>query len=372
MPAFFKHSLLGLGGLGIALALAGCGGSADVTGPSTTATGLAFGERSFGDTADGRYPAGLALYIADKLADSGDYRSAVTIYQMAHRQNPDDPAGLLGLGESLRRLGANVEAEQAFRHANARAPKNPDILRGHGNNLVALGRPKAALKQYRAALRLTPDDPRLFNGMGVALDLMGAHLTAQARYREGLKITPDNASLRNNLGLSLVLSGNYADAIASLGEFAEGPEGHASHRQILALAYGFAGRMDRAAAIARMDLDEAAVQNNLNYIASLRALDDKARIAAVLGYSGKMAHGNQMAVARGEEPEPLAVAEAPRERPRSVAALSAPAAEPSPPPAPVAVAALDSPVPSDQAHRPPTASRQAAELAAKEIGRAHV
>ncbi|MFB3089105.1 MAG: hypothetical protein ACE10E_12475, partial [Acidiferrobacterales bacterium] len=47
------------------------------------------------------------------------------------------------------------------------------------------------------------------------------------------------------------------------------------------------------------------------YIASLRALDDKARIAAVLGYSGKMAHGNQMAVARGEEPEPLAVAEAP-------------------------------------------------------------
>ncbi|MFB3134552.1 MAG: tetratricopeptide repeat protein, partial [Rhodospirillales bacterium] len=200
---------------------------------------------------------------------------------------------------------------------------------------MALGRPKAALKQYRAALRLTPDDPRLFNGMGVALDLMGAHLTAQARYREGLKITPDNASLRNNLGLSLVLSGNYADAIASLGEFAEGPEGHASHRQILALAYGFAGRMDRAAAIIRMDLDEAAVQNNLNYIASLRALDDKARIAAVLGYSGKMALGNQMAFARAEEPEPLAVA------------------------------ALDSPVAPYQADRPPTASRQAAEPAAK-------
>ena len=146
MPASFKHSLLGLGGLGIALALAGCGGNAEVTRPSTTATGLAFGERSSADAAGGRYPAGFALYMADKLADAGDYRSAVTIYRMAHRQNPDDPAGLLGLGESLRRLGANVEAEQAFRLAYARAPKNPDILRGHGNNLVALGRPKAALK----------------------------------------------------------------------------------------------------------------------------------------------------------------------------------------------------------------------------------
>ncbi len=106
------------------------------------------------------------------------------------------------------------------------------------------------------------------------------------------------------------------------------------HRQILALAYGFAGRMDRAAAIARVDLDEAAVQNNLTYIASLRNLDDKARIAAVLGYSGRMALGNQMAVVRAGETEPLAVAEAPREQPQSVAALPAPAAEPSPPPRP--------------------------------------
>ena len=354
MPASFKHSLLGLGGLGIALALAGCGG-ADVIGPSTTATALAFGERSSADAAGGRYPAGLALYMADKLADAGDYRTAVTIYRMAHRQNPEDPAGLLGLGESLRRLGANVEAEQAFRLADARSPKNPDILRGHGNNLVALGRPKAALKKYRTALRLTPDDPRLFNGIGVALDLIGAHLTAQARYREGLKITPDNASLHNNLGLSLVLSGNYADAIASLGEFAEGPERNASHRQVLALAYGFAGRMDRAAAVARMDLDETAVQNNLNYIASLRALDDKERTAAVLGYSGKMARGNQMALAGAEEAEPLTVAEAPRERPRSVAAL----------PAPVAVAALNSPVPPRQVSGLQTSSRQAVEPAAR-------
>ncbi len=140
MPVSFKHSLLGLGGLGIALALAGCGGIADLTRPFTSATDLSFGDRLSSDAAGGRYPAGLALYMADKLADAGDYRSAVTIYRTAHRRNPDDPASLLGLGESLRRLGANVEAEQAYRLADARAPGNPDILRGHGNNLVALGR----------------------------------------------------------------------------------------------------------------------------------------------------------------------------------------------------------------------------------------
>ena len=71
MPASFKHSLLGFSGLGIVLALAGCAGIADVTGPFTT--GLALGERSSADAAGGRYPAGFALYMAGKLADAGDY-----------------------------------------------------------------------------------------------------------------------------------------------------------------------------------------------------------------------------------------------------------------------------------------------------------
>ena len=127
MPASFKYSLLALGGLGIALALAGCGGSADVTGPSTTATGRAFGERSFGDTAGGRYPAGLALYMADKLADSGDYRSAVTIYQMAHRQNFSTPSDgphtrpqrrltkVFGQERALWRCGASQSVRDAVR-----------------------------------------------------------------------------------------------------------------------------------------------------------------------------------------------------------------------------------------------------------------
>jgi Flp pilus assembly protein TadD len=55
------------------------------------------------------------------------------------------------------------------------------------------------------------------------------------------------------------------------------------HRQNLALAYGLAGDPERAAQVARRDLDEATVRQNLKMYATLRALNDPQRIAEAVG-----------------------------------------------------------------------------------------
>ncbi len=54
-------------------------------------------------------------------------------------------------------------------------------------------------------------------------------------------------------------------------------------RQNLALAYGLAGQRDAAERMAGLDLDEAAVANNLSYYDLLRQTGDSSMTAQVLG-----------------------------------------------------------------------------------------
>ena len=68
-----------------------------------------------------------------------------------------------------------------------------------------------------------------------------------------------------------------------LAEIAGDPGATARNRQNLALVYGLAGDVEKAAEIGRLDLDESEVRNNLAYYARLRALPAADRSAAILG-----------------------------------------------------------------------------------------
>jgi len=117
----------------------------------------------------------------------------------------------------------------------------------------------------------------------VALDLAGQHEAAEAAYRAGLEVAPDSMLLRNNLGLSLALAGRHQESIALLRAVVDEPGAKTRNRQNLALAYGLAGDLVAAERIARLDLDEESVQNDLAYYAALAAVDDRRTRAAALG-----------------------------------------------------------------------------------------
>lgn len=240
------------------------------------------------EKAKGNTKISALMRVAATTASAGDLATAAGLYRRAHELDPLVIAPLVELGKTLGALGDHHAAAEAFRNAIALAkasPKSaalPEAAHGLGNALVAMDQPRAAITQYEYAM-MQRDDPRTFNGIGVAYDMLGRHGAAQAYYRTGLEVDPDNIELKNNLGLSLAISKKFDEAVVILKNVALRPGATSRSRLNLALVYGLAGRMLEAASLARQDLDETSVQNNLTYYETLRNLKDSKALFHAIG-----------------------------------------------------------------------------------------
>lgn len=229
----------------------------------------------------GRY--GTLLRLASSTRAAGDPAAAVRIYQQAISQDRDRVEAYVLLGDTLVELNQHDDAATTYEDALKRDEDSVAAHRGYGRAMLGLHRPEAAIVHFRAALDDDPNDVQAHNGLGVALDLAGQPEAAEAAYRAGLDVAPDSMLLRNNLGLSLSLAGRHDESIELLRAVVDEPGAKARNRQNLALAYGLAGDLVAAERIARLDLDEESVQNNLAYYAELAAVDDRRKRAAALG-----------------------------------------------------------------------------------------
>ena len=230
---------------------------------------------------DSRY--GTLLRLASSARAAGDPAAAVKIYQQALQLDRKRPDAYVLLGDTLIDLGAYDDAANIFQDALKRDAANAAAQRGYGRAMLGLNRPEPAIVHFQAALGENVNDVQAHNGLGVAFDLAGRPEAAEAAYRAGLEVAPDSILLRNNLGLSLALAGRHRESIELLRAVVDEPGAKARNRQNLALAYGLASDLVAAERIARLDLDEEAVQNNLAYYATLAALDDQRKRAAALG-----------------------------------------------------------------------------------------
>lgn len=221
------------------------------------------------------------LRVADATALAGDYGSALSMYRRALEADPQNADVLLRLGDILLRVGENTEAADVFRKAIS-FRRSAEPFEGLAKALIALDQPEAAVSHLNAALEID-ERASTYNVIGVAKDLLGDHGAAQAYYRTGLDLAPSDMSLRNNLGLSLAVSGRHGEAMKILRDAAASAGATARNRLNLALAYGLAGETGAAAETARLDLDEASVQQNLSFYETLRALDDSRLTIRAIG-----------------------------------------------------------------------------------------
>ena len=258
--------------LGLALLLTGC---QTMTGQCLPATSDAATPPS--DSGD------KLMRVADETRAHGDPATALGLYRRLHEKRQMDPEPLARIGSTLAQLKDYSNAALAYREAIALAPNDPAFRRGLASVLLALGQPEPAVAELEIAVARRPDDPRLHNALGVAHDMFGRHDLAQEDYRNGLRLAPRDAGLRNNFGLSQALAGDYGGAVATLEEVVNDPTSPPRYRLNLALVYGLAGDTEKAAAVARGSLPEDAVRNNLAYYAMLRGMDDRARVAAIMG-----------------------------------------------------------------------------------------
>jgi len=282
--------------IGLALLLAGC----QIAGQCAPAASV--GAPS-GDTDD------KLMRVADDTRAHGDPATALGLYRRLHETRPSDPEPLARIAATLAILKDYGTATEAWREAIALAPNDPAYRRGLAGALLSLGQPEPAIAELEIAVAARPDDPRLLNTLGVAHDIIGRHDLAQEDYRTGLRLAPHDVGLRNNFGLSLALSGDYGGAVAALEEIVNDPTSPPRYRLNLALVYGLAGDTEKASAVARGSLPEDAVRNNLAYYAMLRGMDDRARVAAVLGGHSGMAIGR--ATDAPDTAPPLAQGEGP-------------------------------------------------------------
>lgn len=267
---FWRHLTGVPAAIGMALLLVGC----QLTGQCA---------RSASSAAASNQPEDKLMRVADDMRTRGDPATALTLYRRLHEQRPSDPEPLARIASTLAQLKDYTNATEAWREAIALAPNDLSYRRGLAGALLSLGQPEPAIAELEIAVAARSDDPRLLNTLGVAHDIIGRHDLAQEDYRKGLRLAPHDVGLRNNYGLSQALSGDFGGAVATLTEVVNDPTSPPRYRLNLALVYGLAGDAENARAVARGSLPEDAVRNNLAYYAMLRGMDDRARVAAILG-----------------------------------------------------------------------------------------
>lgn len=221
------------------------------------------------------------IRVAETTAAGGDFASAAGMYQRAVKMAPNDPAPLVGLGDTLAAARENRDAVQAYRQALALDSSHIGAHYGYGRVLMRMGRPELAVGELKIVFAERPKDIGLLNVLGIALDLTGAHSEAQARYGDALSLNANHPASRNNMGLSQALTGDFDGAVQTLRDLANDPISMPRHRLNLALVYGLAGQIVEARRTASRLLRPSEVENNLAYYKRLRAMTSKNRAAAV-------------------------------------------------------------------------------------------
>ena len=243
-------------------------------------------------SADGRDGGGVVpsydalMRIGAAARSGGDLVNALGVYRRASDVDLLNPAPLVAAGDVLLEMGSVNEAIVSYNNALLRGGENLPALLGLAKAYLKTGKPALAMEPLSKAYALNPDDPKVLLLLGVTKDLSGEHQEAQAWYRRGLELAPGDTALTVDLSLSLAMSGDYPGAIDVLRPIAMGPRGSAQERQTLALVFGLRGNVAEAARLNRIDLDDASVEHNLAYYATLRALAPEARTRAILSSGG--------------------------------------------------------------------------------------
>ena len=234
------------------------------------------------DGSNGPPPSYEALMrIGVAALQGGDYSNAVGIFRRAAELAPREAPPFSAAGDALLQMGAVDEAIVSYNSALGRDPHYAAALHGVAKAYLETGRPELALHPLSLALTDDPKDVRALLLIGVADDLTGNHGAAQDSYHHGLDLAPGDPGLSVDLAMSLTLTGDYPAAVQVLLPVVAAPTASPQDRQTLALIYGLAGNKKEASRLGRMDLDEAAVENNLAYYDSLRDLTPTARERAI-------------------------------------------------------------------------------------------
>lgn len=168
----------------------------------------------------------------------------------------------------LESAGQTEKQLSVFERMTRSNPNNEKLNSVYGRKLLAAGRSDDAIPVLERADASGTKDWRVHSALGSAYDQKGLYQKARQQYDKALAIAPQNLGVLNNLGMSYALEGNLKQAEATLRQADSLPSSKSEPRirQNLALVVGLQGRFEEASKLAREDLPQEQVQENMAYL----------------------------------------------------------------------------------------------------------
>jgi protein O-GlcNAc transferase len=140
---------------------------------------------------------------------------ALLEYQRTLAMFPRDSEALIGLAETLHRLGRLEEALRAWQQVIAVVPGRADVYINQGNVLYDLQRYEEALARYTRALQRAPHNTFAHRQAGRALLQLARYEEAFAAFEQAVRLAPYDAPNIVGQGIALEALGQYDQAIAA-------------------------------------------------------------------------------------------------------------------------------------------------------------
>lgn len=239
MSSTFRNAL---GAVFVAMALIGC--------ESVTSGGY-------------RAPTETLVNAAAEAEAGNNYLTASIHYRTLLDRNPGNRDYLLGWARNMRYIGRANLVIEAMKKETGVDGGGAAVLIELGKAEIAASKAKDAVEHLKSALAAGGDNWDAYAALGIGYDLLQSYDEAWDAYTKALDLSPGNAQVLNNMALSAALSGKLDTAISILDGAPLPVRRIPQIRQNLAFFYGLKGDFKKAETLAKLDLDDAAVRNNL-------------------------------------------------------------------------------------------------------------
>jgi len=139
------------------------------------------------------------------------WQDAIEAYKQVIRIKPNDAEAHCNLGVAYAKLARWQDAVESFKQA---IRIEPDYAEAHhilGIVYTRLDRWQDAIEAYKQAIRIEPDDAEAHYNLGVAYGKLGRHQDAVEAFKQAIRIKPDDANARYNLGVAYAKLGRLQE-----------------------------------------------------------------------------------------------------------------------------------------------------------------
>lgn len=152
---------------------------------------------------------------AVQLHQSGQFLSAIKLYEEVLLHHPNHPDLLFLLGSAYHQIGKNQQALVQLNRSISINTNNAAAFINHGNVLNQLQRWNEALASYDKALKINPNLPEGYFNRGLVLQTLRRLDEALLAYDETIRLNPNYVEAFNNRGNVLNELGQPEKALAS-------------------------------------------------------------------------------------------------------------------------------------------------------------